>query len=84
LSRLVTIPHVGLPNIVGDKAVVKEFFQDDVNAQNLSRELFDLIDNQQYRNQVVSGLESVRENLGEGGSARNMARLVLSMIETEQ
>lgn len=84
MSRLVTIPHIGLANIVAGKAVVKEFFQNDVNAQTLSHELFELIDNQPYREQVISGLEKVRENLGEGDSARNMAGLVLSLIETGQ
>lgn len=84
MRRMVTIPHIGLANIVAGKAVVKEFFQNDVNAQTLSRELFELIDNQPYRKQVISGLEQVRKNLGEGDSARNMAALVLSLIETNQ
>ena len=84
MSRMLTIPHIGLANIVAGKAVVKEFIQTDANAQTLSRELFELTDNQPYREQVITGLERVRENLGAGDGARNMAKLALSLIETKQ
>ena len=84
MSRMLTIPHIGLANIVAGKAVVKEFIQTDANAQTLSRELFELTDNQPYREQVITGLERVRENLGAGDGARNVANLALSLIETKQ
>jgi lipid-A-disaccharide synthase len=81
MRRLVTIPHIGLANIVADKAVVREFFQGDVNPETMSGELFELIENQQYRQQVKTGLARVRENLGAGDSARNMAQLVLTLLK---
>ena len=79
MKRLVTIPHIGLVNIVARDAVVKEFLQADANPQNVSRELFDLLENGEYRARIDSGLERVRENLGSGNGARNMAELVLAM-----
>ena len=79
LRRLVRIPHIGLANIVADRPVAREFFQRDVNPQTLSGELFELIENQQYRKQVKAGLTRVRENLGAGDGARRMAQLVLSL-----
>ena len=82
LKRLVTIPHIGLANIVAGDSVVREFLQSDANPEAVSAELFELLDNAEYRARVKTGLESVRENLGEGGGARNMAQLVLSLIET--
>jgi len=81
MRRLVTIPHIGLANIVADKAVVREFFQGDVNPEMLSEELFELIENQPYREQIKAGLGQVRENLGAGDGAGNMAQLVLSQLE---
>jgi lipid-A-disaccharide synthase len=81
MHRLVTIPHIGLANIVADKAVVREFFQRDVNPETLSRELFELIENRRYREQVKAGLARVRENLDAGDGARNMAQLVLSLLK---
>jgi lipid-A-disaccharide synthase len=81
LRRMVRIPHIGLANIVADKAVVREFVQRDANPETLSGELFELIENRQYREQVKAGLALVRENLGAGDGARKMAQLVLSLLK---
>jgi lipid-A-disaccharide synthase len=82
MRRLITIPHIGLANIVAAKAVVREFLQQDANPDTVSRELFELMENREYRGQVKSGLERVRENLGAGNGAYNMAQLVLSLMAT--
>lgn len=83
MKRLVTIPHIGLANIVAGKAVVREFLQQDANPDTVSRELFELLENAQYRQQVKTGLEQARENLGSGNGAYNMAQLVLSMLSKQ-
>jgi lipid-A-disaccharide synthase len=80
MSRLLTIPYIGLANIVAGKAVVREFLQQNARPDTVSRELFELMENQEYRQQVKAGLEQVRENLGAGNGARNMAQLVLSLL----
>jgi lipid-A-disaccharide synthase len=81
MSRLITIPQIGLANIVAGQPVVREFLQRDATPANLSRELTALIDDADYRRQVITGLERVRENLGSGDGARNMAQLVISLID---
>ena len=81
MKRLITIPHIGLVNIVADGAVVREFLQQQANPETVSAELFELLENSEYRTQIKSGLERVRQNLGTGDGARNMAQLVLSLIE---
>ena len=81
MRRLVTIPHIGLANIVADKAVIREFLQTDVNPETLSAELLELTENQQYREQIKTGLAQVRTNLGAGDGAKNMAQLVLSLLK---
>ena len=80
LSRLITIPYIGLPNIVAGKAVVREFFQDDVNPETLGNELMELTENSSYREQIRTELSQVKENLGAGDGARKMAQLVLSLL----
>jgi len=81
LNRLVKIPHIGLVNIVSNKGIVREFIQGDATAEKVSRELFELIENDSYRKQVKAGLNQVRENLGDENGASNMAQLVLTMLE---
>ena len=84
MKRLITIPHIGLVNIVAGDGVVREFLQAEANPRAVANELFELIDNPDYRDRVRGGLELVGKNLGEGDGARNMAQLVLSLIEQEQ
>ncbi len=80
MSRLITIPHIGLVNIVANKSVVQEFLQDDATVENVSGEMMKTIDDNDYRKQIKSDLRLVRENLGEGGGSGKMARLVLSFV----
>ena len=81
MKRLITIPHIGLVNIVANRPLVREFLQRQANPVAVSAEVFELLENRDYRAQVKTGLESVRENLGAGDGARNMAQLVLRLIE---
>ncbi len=76
MSRLIRIDHIGLANIVANQQVVQELLQDDATAENISRELFRLLQDQEYRQQVKNGLQHVRENLGEGAGAERMATLI--------
>ena len=80
ISRLITIPHIGLVNIVAEKSVVQEFLQNDASVDNVSREMIKIIDDRDYRKRITSDLLTVRENLGEGGGSARMARLVLSFL----
>jgi len=80
MSRLITIPHVGLVNIVASKPVVREFLQNNATAENISREMLKIIDDRIYRQQIKKDLLIVRENLGDGDGSGKMARLVLSFL----
>jgi lipid-A-disaccharide synthase len=81
LRHLITIPHIGLVNIVAGKSVVREFLQTEATAENISNEMFKLIDDPAYRQRIVNDLLLVRENLGEGDGPGKMAKLVLSFLE---
>jgi len=80
LRRLVTIPHIGLVNIVAQREVVKELLQGNANPRAVAEELRRLLDDAEYRATIGEGLETVRRNLGSGNGARNMAELVLSLL----
>ncbi len=81
MRRLITIPHIGLANIVAGGAVVREFLQRDATAEAVADELFRLLDDTAYRREVIAGLAKVRDNLGDGKGAENMARLVISLLQ---
>ena len=41
LSRLVTIPYVGLPNVIAGTEIAPEFLQGEATAENLYRSVLD-------------------------------------------
>ena len=80
LSRIVTIDQISLVNIIAREQVVLELLQDEASAKSISQELFKLLDNTQYRQQVLQGLQKVKNNMGPGEGSKRMAELVLSFI----
>lgn len=80
MSRLITIPHIGLANIVANKEIVREFLQSQANATNLCEEINRLTSDQAYRRRVKNELKLVRENLGAGHGAENVARLISELL----
>lgn len=81
LSRIITIDHISLVNIVARKQVVQEMLQDDASAESISEELFKLLDHGDYRQQVLQGLQHVKDSLGPGEGSKRMAELTLSLID---
>ncbi len=78
---LVKIPYIGLPNIVAGKQIVKELIQHDVTAEALADEVWHLLEEQGYRQQVVKDLKAVKSILGSGGGSKNMALLACEMLQ---
>ncbi len=81
MSRLITIPYIGLANIVADRPVVRELLQDDANPVAIRDEMLRLLDDPSYRESVVQGLAQVRNNLGEGHGAERVAQLIIFLLE---
>jgi lipid-A-disaccharide synthase len=84
LRRLITIAHIGLVNVVARQPVVREFLQNDASAENIARELFAILDNDDYRTRIRADLRQLRRKLGAGNGAQNMAELVLSLLSKSE
>lgn len=78
---LIKTPFIGLPNIVAGKKIINEFIQAEANADNLATEIAHLLTDKTYANTMRVELEKVKQLLGEGGGSKNMADLVLEMLQ---
>lgn len=81
LKRMVTIEHIGLVNIVAEKGIIREFIQHDAQPQMIADEIIRTLDDEDYRENMISELNMVRDKLGKAGGINNMAELVLEMLE---
>jgi lipid-A-disaccharide synthase len=77
---LVHTKFIGLPNIIAGKGVVKELIQNDVTKGNLVTELSKMLENTEYRKKMLVELAKVKDKLGQGGGSKNMADLVVKML----
>ncbi len=82
LARLmVTIPHIGLVNVVAGREVAREFVQDDLVPEQVASELAQLLDaTSAERARVLDGLAEVRGKLGEPGAARRVAEMASDLV----
>lgn len=75
LARLmVTIPHIGLVNVIAGREVAREFVQHALVPQTVALELMRLLDHSgAERARVLQGLAEVRGRLGDPGAAQRVA-----------
>lgn len=78
-KRVVKVKYISLVNLIMDKLVVKEFIQDDMNAQNLSKELNELLHNSERLDQLKKDYASLKEILSEKGNAS--AKAAASIVQ---
>lgn len=72
-KRLVNIKYISLVNLIMDKPVVKELIQDELNTENLVTELRLILENKEYRGQILSDYDALWNRLSEGGNASSAA-----------
>jgi lipid-A-disaccharide synthase len=78
IARLVlTIPHIGLVNLVAGRAVAVECVQHDANPVTLSRELAAILPGTEGHRRQLEDLAQVREKLGGRGASDRLAEAIL-------
>lgn len=77
-KRLVHIKYISLVNLIMDREVVKELIQNELNENNLQKELHALLFNETKRQQILTDYVSLKEKLGGSGASARAATIVVS------
>ena len=80
LSKIVSIKYLGLVNIIPDKAIVKEFIQQNAIPKDIAVEAMRLLNDKQYYNEMKHELSLIRQQLGGGNGSKNVAKLAYDML----
>lgn len=79
-KRLIKVKYISLVNLIMDQEVVKELIQHDCTAQNIKAELDQLIEDENYRTELLGKYDQLQEILGGGGASKKVAQSLLKTI----
>ncbi|PHS78697.1 MAG: lipid-A-disaccharide synthase [Rhodospirillaceae bacterium] len=84
-KRLIKTPYANLINIILGREAIPEFIQDNCTAENLSREIARLFDDENAKIAQVAAAQKAMKQLGLGGPppGQRAAEVVLSLINKE-
>jgi len=75
--RLVKVRWLGMPNILAEREVVREFLQEDARPEAIAAEVGQMLDDSQARTDFQENLRSVISKLGESGASERAAEAIL-------
>jgi lipid-A-disaccharide synthase len=78
---VISVPFIGLVNLVAGEEVVPELIQGDVTPERLAQAAMDILEHDDRRGDMIRKLRRLRETLGQGSASEKTARIALEMIE---
>ena len=75
--KIVKVKYISLGNLIIDRLAFKEFIQADCNADNLVTEVRALIEDQAYRQKMLSEYACIRKALGGRGASAAVAKAMI-------
>ena len=80
-KRLIKIKYIGLVNLIMNKEVVKELIQDELNVENITAELKNLLEEEQKINTIKKDYDSLFNLLqGSGNASANAAQKIYESL----
>jgi len=80
-KRLVKVDNIAICNIVAGETVVQELIQDQATPENISSEIARILCDTAYNQRIKNKLATVRAKLGCGGASKNVAQLIISLLD---
>ncbi|MDI9339919.1 MAG: lipid-A-disaccharide synthase [Sediminibacterium sp.] len=79
-KRLVNVKYISLINLIMDKPVVKELIQQEMNAEQITKELHCLLEDASYRDAMIADYERAYERLGGAGASKRLAQGIINHL----
>lgn len=79
-KRLVRVPFLGMPNILAEKEIVREFLQDAAQPEPIGAAVLELLEDERKREEQQRELARVVARLGTAGAGERAAKHVLQAI----
>lgn len=80
-KNLIRVPYISLVNLIAGREVVKEMIQQRANSKDVSAELNLILNDNQYREGMLTGYKEIRNILDTGSASENTAELMLRYLQ---
>ena len=77
---VVNVKYLGMPNVLADKEVAPEFIQHRARPGIIAKTVFQLINNPNARDRMISEFDRIVAKLGEGGASEKAARAIVKEL----
>lgn len=79
--RLIKVNFISLVNLILNRKCVQELVQNDLTAQNITKELGLLVSNNTYRQKILEGYQELKTILGNSGASAKAANIIFDAIK---
>jgi len=81
-KRLVTIPYIGLVNILAGQEVVPELLQNRMTSDNIAQEALAILGDSTRQRVMKESFQALQKTLGGPGASKRAAEMIVSEIRT--
>jgi lipid-A-disaccharide synthase len=82
-KKLIKIKYISLVNLIMDKLIVKELIQSEMQYQEISTELEQLLNDEAYRSSMKASYQALIDKLGNFGASSRTADLVYNFLRVQ-
>ncbi len=79
-KRLIKVKYISLVNLIMDRPLVRELIQDELNKENLTAALAEILTPEKSA-ELKAGYAELRKRLGDGGASKRAAEAILNMLK---
>jgi len=79
-KKLVNVKYISLVNLIMDKLVVKELIQMDLTVNNIKEELDKIINDRNYRDNMINNYEMLIRKINSDNAAKKAAMIINNFI----
>ena len=82
-KRFFKVKYISLVNLISGKEVVRELFGKYFSSQIIRKELDALLNNNDYREKMLSEYQTMREKLGDPGASGRAAKVIIEYLNAK-
>lgn len=81
-KRIITVPHIAMPNILAGKMIFPELIQESLTCDNLVNEARKMLTEPPTRQKIFEELDNICMSLGEPGPCRRAAAILAASLDS--